>query len=76
MDTLASELLKELKMSARRWFIAFCVMVALEVGTIIGFVWYMTLPTEENSTTYQQSTDTTQDSNVDQRIENMVNNKD
>lgn len=46
-STLASELLHELKMSAKRWFIAFCVMVILEVITIIGFVWYISLPIEE-----------------------------
>lgn len=46
-STLASELLHELKMSAKRWFIAFCVMVILEVITIVGFVWYISLPIEE-----------------------------
>lgn len=46
-STLASELLHELKMSAKRWFIAFCVMVILEVITVVGFVWYISLPVEE-----------------------------
>ena len=45
--TLASELLREVKLSARRWFIAFCIMVALEVATIAGFMWYMSLPVDE-----------------------------
>lgn len=44
---LATELLKEVKASAKRWFIAFCIMVGLELATIIGFMWYITLPTEE-----------------------------
>lgn len=49
MDTmnLATELLHEVKMSAKRWFIAFCVMVLIECATIAGFLWYLSLPTEE-----------------------------
>jgi len=50
--TLATELLHEVKASARRWFVAFCIMVVLEVITIAGFMWYITLPTEEY--TYEQ----------------------
>ena len=45
--TLASELLREVKLSAKRWFIAFCIMVALEIATITGFMWYMSLPVDE-----------------------------
>lgn len=45
--SLATELLHELKASAKRWFIAFCVMVALEIATIGGFLWYISLPVEE-----------------------------
>ena len=45
--TLASEILAELKMSARRWFIAFLVMLGIEVATIAGFLWYISLPVEE-----------------------------
>lgn len=46
-ETLAMELLRELKHSARRWFIAFLVMCIIEVGTILGFLYYISLPTEE-----------------------------
>lgn len=46
-ETLATELLKEVKATSRRWFIAFCVMIGLELATIFGFMWYITLP-EEN----------------------------
>ena len=45
--SLAYELLVELKHSAKRWFIAFLVMCVLEVGTIIGFLYYISLPIEE-----------------------------
>lgn len=46
-ETLAMELLRELKHSARRWFIAFVVMCLLEVATIAGFLYYISLPSEE-----------------------------
>lgn len=54
--TLATEILQELKASARRWFIAFLVMVAVEICTIAGFIWYISLPVEEY--TIDQDTDT------------------
>ena len=58
MDTenLATEILHELKASAKRWFIAFCIMVVLELLTIAGFLWYISLPVEEYSIE-QESTD-------------------
>ena len=46
--TLATEILHELKRSARRWFIAFLVMVGIEIATIGTFVWYLSLPIEES----------------------------
>jgi len=64
--TLATELLHELKASAKRWFIAFCIMVGLEIATIGGFLWYITLPVEEY--TYEQSAEDIQDSDVRQFI--------
>ena len=45
--TLATEILHELKASAKRWFIAFLVMVGIEIATICGFLWYLSLPVEE-----------------------------
>ena len=50
-EKLATELLREVKMQAKRWFIAFCIMVALEVATIAGFMWYITLPVESEDVT-------------------------
>ena len=68
-ETLATELLHELKMNAKRWFIAFCVMVGLEVATIIGFMWYISLPVEESTTTItQDASDIDNNSNVKQLI--------
>lgn len=58
MDTdnisLATELLHEVKTSAKRWFIAFCIMVVLEICTIIGFVWYISLPVETYDNNIEQ----------------------
>lgn len=54
--TLATEILQELKASARRWFIAFLVMLGIEIATVAGFLWYLSLPTEEY--TIDQNTDT------------------
>lgn len=45
--TLAMEILKELKASAKRWFIAFVIMLCIEIATIGGFLWYLSLPVEE-----------------------------
>jgi hypothetical protein len=48
-ETLAMEILHELKSSAKRWFIAFCIMIGLEICTIVGFLWYISLPVEDIS---------------------------
>ena len=45
--TLATEILSELKASAKRWFIAFLVMCGIELATVAGFLWYISLPIEE-----------------------------
>lgn len=45
--TLATEIFQELKASARRWFIAFLVMVGVEICTVAGFLWYISLPVDE-----------------------------
>ena len=45
--TLATEIFTELKASARRWFIAFLVMVGVEICTVAGFLWYISLPVDE-----------------------------
>lgn len=67
-ETLASELLKELKATSKRWFIAFCVMVILEVATICGFLWYISLPVEETDTTISQDTQDIEKSDIKQII--------
>ena len=44
-NKFASELLGEIKRQSRRWFIAFILMVVLEIVTVAWF----TLPTEETT---------------------------
>ena len=65
-ETLATEMLREIKATSRRWFIAFLVVICLWFATIIGFVWYITLPIEE--TTYEQSIEDIDSSDVRQII--------
>lgn len=60
-ETLATELLHEIKASAKRWFIAFCIMVVVEILTIAGFLWYISLPVEEYTTTEQAIEDVSAD---------------
>lgn len=67
-ETLATELLHQIKLNAQRWFVAFCVMVAVEVATIIGFVWYISLPVEEGNIEYSQTAEDITDSKVTQTI--------
>lgn len=68
MDTttnnFATDLLYEIKSSSKRWFIAFCIMVVLEICTIGGFMWYISLPIEE--TTVTQSLDGVDGENINQ----------
>jgi hypothetical protein len=45
--TLATEIFRELKASARRWFIAFLVMCGIELATVSAFIWYISLPVDE-----------------------------
>lgn len=67
-ESLATELLREVKASAKRWFIAFLVVVGLEVATIVGFLWYISLPVEEVETEYQQEIDNLDNSKAMQMI--------
>ena len=48
---LATELMHELKATSKRWFIAFLVVLGLWFVTIGGFIWYISLPVEETTST-------------------------
>ena len=45
-ETLATEMLRELKSNGRRWFIAFLVVLVLWFATIGAFLWYISLPVD------------------------------
>ena len=64
--TLASEILAELKASARRWFMAFLIMLGIEIATVCGFLWYLSLPAEESTTT--QTIEAEDSENINQHI--------
>lgn len=49
-EKFATELLHEVKASAKRWFIAFLVVLGLWFATIGVFIWYISLPVEETET--------------------------
>lgn len=59
-QTLASEMLSELKASNRRWFIAFIVVLALWFATIGAFIIYLSLPVEELTVKQEVDGDTNQ----------------
>ena len=46
-ETLATELLREVKAAGKRWFVAFIVTLSLWFATIGLFIWYITLPVDE-----------------------------
>lgn len=65
-ETLATEMLREIKATSKRWFIAFIITLCLWFITIIGFIWYITLPVED--TTYTQTVDDIDESEITQNI--------
>lgn len=44
---LATELLKEVQLSAKRWFIIAIVELLIILSMAGGFVWYLSLPVDE-----------------------------
>ena len=70
--TLATEILAELKASARRWFIAFLVMLGIEIATIAGFLWYISLPVDE---TVQVENDGGNANYVGGNVRGVINNE-
>lgn len=46
-ETLATELLRELKASARRWFIIAIIELGIILAIVVGFLIYTGLPSEE-----------------------------
>lgn len=46
---LATELIRELRASNRRWFIVSLVEMGVIIAIVVGFLWYISLPIEEIS---------------------------
>lgn len=46
---LATELIRELRASNRRWFIVSLVELGVIIAIVVGFLWYISLPIEEIS---------------------------
>ena len=66
METLASELLGELKKSARRWFI----IAMVELFAIVGLILFIFLVPAEvtEETTYTQGVEGIEESDITQQI--------
>lgn len=48
VQTLATELLHELKASAKRWFIIAVIELFIILSMAGGFIWYLSLPVEDD----------------------------
>lgn len=48
-ETLATELISMAKSNAKRWFVAFLVVLCLWFATIGGFLWYLNTPAENSA---------------------------
>ena len=53
VHTLATELLHELKASAKRWFIIAVIELIVILSMAGGFIWYLSLPVEEEVVTIE-----------------------
>ena len=53
VQTLATELLHELKASAKRWFIIAVIELFIILGIAGGFIWYLSLPVEDEIVTLE-----------------------
>lgn len=69
-ETLATEMLKELKAQSKRWFIIAMVELVIIMFSGILFVAYLNAPTEEKEeTSYSQDADTEgENSPINQQI--------
>lgn len=68
-QTLATEMLREIKAQSKRWFISFIIVLMLWFATIGVFIWYINQPIEEVETTTTQDADTEGDNSpINQHI--------
>ena len=68
-NSLALEMLKELKHQSKRWFIIAIIELIIIIATTGIFVWYINQPIEEIETTTTQDADTEGDNSpINQHI--------
>lgn len=69
-DTLATEMMKELKSQSKRWFVIAIIELVIILFSAILFVAYLNTPTEEKEeTSYSQDADTEgENSPINQQI--------
>ena len=48
-ESLATELIRELRAQSRRWFITALVELGIIIAVVLAFLWYLTLPVDEIS---------------------------
>ena len=46
-ESLATELIRELRAQSRRWFITALVELGIIIAIVFAFIWYLTLPVDE-----------------------------
>lgn len=68
-NSLAYELLQELKRSSKRWFIVSIIELAVIVSIIIGFFIYESQYSYETTEDIYQYTDKTEYSTIDQNLD-------
>lgn len=57
-ESLATEMLREVKANSKRWFIIAIIELIILLFTITLFIAYLNTPIEETETTYTQEADT------------------
>lgn len=57
-ESLATEMLREVKANSKRWFIIAIIELVVLVFTVTLFIGYLNTPIEETETTYTQEADT------------------
>lgn len=68
-ETLATEMLREIKAQSKRWFIVAIIELVIIIATTGIFVWYINQPIEETITTTTQDADTEGDNSpINQHI--------
>lgn len=46
-ESLATELIRELRAQSKRWFITALVELGIIIAIVFAFIWYLTLPIDE-----------------------------